>query len=643
MATPPNIEVICLSSDDILPSSPSASILPAHQAAVLIQPTSLVTRLQPTDDTTSRNGKGKEVWKHRFPPPEQDLFQDVHHCVHRGADKTPLRILRTEFTDHMRIGEDPISRWSGHSQNLTGIISPKTSRWQIEEDDGVIVIDDTPAKPPGRFVPSPVGPLTTQNGGFSFTTASILANILALKTTSEDELDELHRLSKPEDCGQTSNAPNFRHTKPSSKKRRSTGADGDDIQDLDGTFNTKVKKKRITRDAEELFMPPGSPARRKGNKLTEDEREKRTEENSRKAAQKQAEKETKKVEKEAKALKKQKEVELDTVNKLRASKKDSVKEIIVDISESFAQSPSGQQLLRFLETQECESTVDWNPPLPNVIKWRRKVVADWNEELGYFIPIPETIREEKHILVVVKADDFVNLALWETGLDDHVNKVKVMLGRGGVKPIYLIEGLTALLRKSRNAKNRTFQGAVRHAIRASADEDNNENSCSIASRARKGPEVIDENMVEDALLSLQITHGCLVHHTVSMQETSEWISVFTGDISTIPYKVSRTNHDTSFCADVGQVRTGNDVEDIYFKMLQEITRVTAGVANGIIGEYKSVPELMKACRDEGELVIANLEIIASKTGTSSGRKIGQATSKRLHQIFTGQNPDSADS
>jgi len=68
------------------------------------------------------------------------------------------------------------------------------------------------------------------------------------------------------------------------------------------------------------------------------------------------------------------------------------------------------------------------------------------------------------------------------------------------------------------------------------------------------------------------------------------------------------NHDISFCADAGQVRTGGDVEDIYFKMLQEITRVTAGVASGIMGEYKSVRELMNAFRDEGEVVIADLEV-----------------------------------
>lgn len=68
------------------------------------------------------------------------------------------------------------------------------------------------------------------------------------------------------------------------------------------------------------------------------------------------------------------------------------------------------------------------------------------------------------------------------------------------------------------------------------------------------------------------------------------------------------NHNTSFCTDVGQVRTGNNAEDTYFKMLQEITRITAGVANGIMGEYKSVKELMNACKNAGDVVVADLEV-----------------------------------
>lgn len=415
------------------------------------------------------------------------------------------------------------------------MISPKMNRHQVEQDDKVIVLDHTPAKSSSRLSLYPVDPFTTQDSGFSTTTASILAGILESKTSSDDELCEISRLLRHEGDGQSSSAPNEGHTKFPSKKKRSAWGNNSHIHDTDGTFNPRTKKKRIIGDDNQLDRPPPSPATRKGTRLTEYERGTSAEQKARRAAQKEAEKEAKRVEKAVKALEKQKGLELDAVNKLKASKKDSVKEIIVDISESYAQSLPGQQLLRFLEMQECGSTVDWNPPIPNVIKWRRKVVADWNEELGYFIPIPERIRAEKYILVVVKADDFVEMAVGDTDLDDHVDKVKALLGQG-IKPIYLIEGLTALLRKSRNAKNRTFQGAVRQAIGASTGQSGSGNSRPGTSRARKEPKVIDENMVEDALLSLQITHGCLVHHTVSMQETSEWVSVLTGDISTIPYK-----------------------------------------------------------------------------------------------------------
>ena len=68
------------------------------------------------------------------------------------------------------------------------------------------------------------------------------------------------------------------------------------------------------------------------------------------------------------------------------------------------------------------------------------------------------------------------------------------------------------------------------------------------------------------------------------------------------------NFDTSFCADVGQVRTGHDADDTFFKMLQELHRVTAGVANGIMAEYKTVRQLMDACGTLGDSVVSDLEV-----------------------------------
>ena len=262
------------------------------------------------------------------------------------------------------------------------------------------------------------------------------------------------------------------------------------------------------------------------------------EDRARKAAARDAEKEAKRLEREAKALEKQIQQELDAVNKLKTSKKDSVKEMIVDISTSFAQSSTGQQLVKFLDNQQQESTTDWDTPLPNLIKWRRKVVSAWDEALGYFVPIPPNIRDEKHVLVVVLANEFVDMAEDEALLGDHVVKMKSALGGEEAIPIYLIEGLTAIIQKSQNAKNRTFQGAVRQAINSvSTGGDSSSRSGSSSSRRTKGrARIIDDDMVEDALLRLQITHGCLIHHTTSTQGTFEWIHIFTGDISTIPYK-----------------------------------------------------------------------------------------------------------
>lgn len=386
---------------------------------------------------------------------------------------------------------------------------------RIQKEQEVIVIGDSPEKPLIHSAPHAI----TNNTAFSSTTTAILANILGVNRGLDGEI------SKAID---TRVEPIRR---PTTRKRRNV-TDKDENQDLD---LPPTKRKRKTRsDAPSGAILPEGGGHKKGSRLTDQEREKRAEEKARKAATRDAEKEAKRLEREAKALERQAQQELDAVNKLKTSKKDSVKEMIVDISASFAQSSTGQQLVKFLDNQQQESTTDWDTSLPNLIKWRRKVVSAWDEALGYFVPIPPNIRDEKHVLVVVLANEFVDMAEDEALLDDHVVKLKSALGGEGAIPIYLIEGLTTLMQKSQNAKNRTFQGAVRQAINSVSTGGDLSNS---SNRRKKGrARIIDDDMVEDALLRLQITHGCLIHHTTSTQGTFEWIHIFTGDISTIPYK-----------------------------------------------------------------------------------------------------------
>ena len=68
------------------------------------------------------------------------------------------------------------------------------------------------------------------------------------------------------------------------------------------------------------------------------------------------------------------------------------------------------------------------------------------------------------------------------------------------------------------------------------------------------------------------------------------------------------NLETSFCMESGQVKTGEDKDDTFVKMLQEVVRVTPPIAYGIASEYPSVIALVKAFRKHGPLVLEDLQV-----------------------------------
>lgn len=72
--------------------------------------------------------------------------------------------------------------------------------------------------------------------------------------------------------------------------------------------------------------------------------------------------------------------------------------------------------------------------------------------------------------------------------------------------------------------------------------------------------------------------------------------------------MERMNLDTSFCMESGQVKTGDDKNDTYVKMLQEVVRVTAPIAYSIVAEYPSVVSLIAGMRLDGPLVLENIEV-----------------------------------
>lgn len=428
-----------------------------------------------------------------------------------------------------------------------------------------------------------------------------------------------------ETCGQKATKKNTSR----SSERRSIGAGYEEADSEVADKLKRVRKPKLT-DEEKIARAKAKEAEKAANALEREEL-------------KFAKEEQKAREKKEKAEEKQKGAALAEVNKSKLDKKVTATDMIVDLPASI----NGQNLefqIKALHEKMQIDTTCYQSPIPNVIRWRRKVKSRYNTRKGYHEPLRRMeIDDEKHVMCLFSAYEFVALASAgrdSPDIETHVLNVKINFL--GCKPIYLIEGLTAWMRKNSTTLNRAYQAAV-----LSQMELNNRTESSAApaaSRRSKKPthEHVDPDMIEDALLRLQVLHGCLVHHTAFPAETAEWVSTFTVHISTIPSRLERMNLDTSFCIESGQVKSGENEQDTYVKMLQEVIRITPPIAYGIAAEYPTLVSLIEGMRQHGPLLLEDIEKCANKNGVRSDRRIGKSISKRLYKVFMGLDPTSTD-
>jgi crossover junction endonuclease EME1 len=383
-------------------------------------------------------------------------------------------------------------------------------------------------------------------------------------------------------------------------------------------------------DLSEVVAESHKPAR-KTSKLSAAEKEARAKEREAAKAQreheKQLEKERQKKLREENAREKQLAADLAEVNKLKVDKKESTPEMILDLASSFRETSVGNQSIELMKRLGVEHTF-FTSSIPNIVKWRRKVTARYNEAAGHWEPCPHHIREEDHILCLVTAQEFVDMVIAPADSVTGTTELELHLGRikrayPARKPIYLIEGLTAWMRKNQNSRNRAFQAQVRQQLNPQNQPDD---PSSTAARRRKPPKTataestppVDDDTIEDALLELQVTHACLIHHTSAPPESAEWIKNFTEHISTIPYRRERMDtNDSAFCMDTGQVKPGEDKADTFIKMLQEVNRVTASMAYGIAARYPSVVDLVRGMRRHGPTMLEDVKVCSLALSTPS--------------------------
>ena len=426
---------------------------------------------------------------------------------------------------------------------------------------------------------------------------------------------------------------------------------GSDLPDI-GALASQAKSKKSEGQAKRNSVAMTALDKYEAGKAKEKKQKEKEQKAKDKLAAKEAEKEQKRLTKEEKAREKGRAAELAKVNILRTDKKKSTLEMIVDLP-SCLNPRVAEQIQTFLKPVEAEHS-QYESEQP-IIKWRRKIDAEYNEKADHWEPVESYIGREKHVMCVMTAKEFVDLAIGEEGkdLDSHVLRLKARFATNEI--IYLIEGLNQWMRKNKNVQNRKYVQEVRNQM----PEDSTAPTASQKRKKKPEPEYVDEDLVEDALLKLQVMHGVLIHHTKVAIETAEWVIVFTQHISTIPYRyvsypqacnayrcsplrAQQQSLDTAFCMESGQVKTGDGPVDTFTKMLQEMVRITAPVAYGIAAEYPTVQKLVKGFKENGPLALEDCRKMANKDGAFTDKRVGPSISKRVYNMFMSRDAESWD-
>ncbi|CAK7234285.1 hypothetical protein SCUCBS95973_008883 [Sporothrix curviconia] len=417
-------------------------------------------------------------------------------------------------------------------------------------------------------------------------------------------------------------------------------------------------------------------------------------ERERKQKEKEVNKERRKIAsdlaKEEKAKERAEAAAFNDANKSRVDKAVATPEMIVRLPASMPEAT--REKAEEMLTEAKASHEAWtSTPVDNVVTWRRKLSNEYKPELGHWVPVPTRFEDETHALVVLRAEEFVQLivagqsddpdarhAAGGHDLTSHVAAMKRAFV--GYTIVYLIEGLHAWRNKNRTIRNRQFVAAVRGdgsigglhgtpSATATATATTTKTGAAAAPTrpsqrlGRRGqkqaPQHLDEAFVDDALLDLQIEHNndgdgsngsggsgsLLVHETVNALDTARWIRVFTEQIATGRYRQHRETlyaAAASFCMDSGQIATGDDPQDLYTLILQQVARVTEPVALGVAARFGNIPQLVQGFQEEGPLALEAALKSRNRNGALSDRTIGPALSRRLHKVFLGRDPTSTD-
>ncbi|XP_035001006.1 probable crossover junction endonuclease EME2 isoform X1 [Hippoglossus stenolepis] len=292
-----------------------------------------------------------------------------------------------------------------------------------------------------------------------------------------------------------------------------------------------------------------------------------------------------------------------------------LKSLTVCIDPALLQHDGSDLLLDTLAAYEWRFSLE-SQQLPNSITWTRDAPQQGGGSLG--------LLEEDQTVLLLGLTDFL----------DMVISVKKMLNSEGEET-----GVGSFLSPLLERLNRDAKKVVTLLV-TDSQQDYRTDACGVPSGL--GIESMD---VEEALVYLQLCKNISAVFLDGWQEVTNHVCAVTKALSKRPYKLLTERTELPFCVDgswasgVRVERDGSGLIQVWSKQIQQLNRVSPGVASTVTAAYPSPQLLLQAyeslgSEEERKGLLAGLIV---KSG-GKDRRLGPEVSARVYRCFTAQNP-----
>ncbi|KAF9434651.1 hypothetical protein BGZ76_007654 [Entomortierella beljakovae] len=432
------------------------------------------------------------------------------------------------------------------------------------------------------------------------------------------------------------------------------------------------------KEAQKLAEKQAKEAEKQNKKAAQEQelaakRELRENEQSKKREQKEMEKLSKEEERKADILATRERM----INNRLTGKTDISKEMVLCLDEKLYLSEFGETLNAYLAT--IESQVDMlhvdnsstsmgisssrsgvqaqnTIPLKHIMFWRRVISNRYDNDLDVLVPLEEEYKEtEPFLLFYIEATEFAELiqqgnlkdclAMARRDMKLRKNKERMMLSSQSNRPpiplkedrrqreqrlIVLISGVETMLKGIRKAAADRFRQSV-----ISRTQSGSEGNTPIPFNAAGEDDTsVDSDRFEQEMLRLQLEENCFIIQTDDMDETSQALVSLTEQIG---YSKYRQVHVTEYESTDG-IKSGSDPMDTWVKSLQEVHMVTHTVAKSIAQAYPSIKKLYDGYQRcltvyQAHAMLEYVPVIGKRAN------VGKAVSKRVYDVFMGEDPE----